>query len=278
MSLDLDDLAEQAIRDTPTRVPAMSEVLAIARRRARRRALGRAATAASALAVIAGGLWAFLPDDSAKPVPVITDGTDQRSDGNDKGTETSAATPPEAGVASGVLPNGDPYRVESASLNTAVAGISAAIVLDDGASGAQAIGIATFQRVGVGAQPFADDEAGVVGVVSGEWMLHLSIYDEARRALGDDAATLVASWIDPSDPAHVSGLPSFELSAPLRWASDEELPLQMQILYPEFVVRRGCGTTAQACSDDGSLQVIAAEDVFEPAPSWPGDTVKITND
>ncbi len=276
MSFDLDDLAEKAIRETPTRVPAMSEVLAIARRRARRRAAGRAATAVAALAVVAGGLWAFLPgvrpDDRAKPVQVITDDTDQPSDA------TSATTPPEAGVARGVLPNGDPYRVESASLDDVVAGISAAIVLDDGGSGARAIGIANFQRVDAGAQRFADDEAGVVGVISGSWMLHLSIYDDVRAALGDGAATLVASWIDPSDPAHASGLPSFELSTPLRWATDDEVPLQMQVLYPEFVVRRGCGTTAQVCSDDGSLQVIATKDVFYPAPSWPGGTLKITDD
>lgn len=84
--------------------------------------------------------------------------------------------------------------------------------------------------------------------------------------------------MDPSlAPAHQSGLPSFELSAPLRWADDEELPLQMEVQYPEFVVRRGCGAAAQACSDDESLQVIAADDVFSPAASWPGGTPKITN-
>jgi len=100
----------------------------------------------------------------------------------------------------------------------------------------------------------------------------------SSRALGDDAATRVASWIDASDSVHESGLPSFELSAPLRWAADEELPLQMLVLYREFVVRRGCGTTAKACTDDRRLQVIAADDVLSPAPSWPDGSVQITND
>lgn len=276
MSLELDHLAEQAIRDTPTRVPAMSEVLAIARRRSRRRALLLAATAASVMTVFAGGVRVFLLDDTSSSVSVTADGPDRHSDDNSVGT--SAATTPATEVARGVLPNGDAYRVESSSLETGAIGVSAAIVVDDDALGMRAVGIATFQQVGRESQPFADDEAGTVGVISGDWMLRLSIYDDVRRLLGDDAATLVASWIAPSNRAHVSGLPSFRLSPPLRWASDEELPLQMQIMYPEFVVRRGCGPTARACSDDGSLQVIAADDVVSPAPPWPDGTVRITND
>jgi hypothetical protein len=266
MNLDLDDLAEQSIRDTPTRVPAMSEVRAIARRRARRRhgAVG-AATAVSAMAVIAGGLWVSRQDDGT--VAVITDGR----------TETSTATGQGEGVINGLLPNGDRYHVESTSLDTTVTGISAGIVLDDGGPGAQAVGVATFQQAGVDTQPSADDEAGVVVAVSGDWVLRLSVYDDVRRALGDDAATTVASWIDASDSVQESGLPSFELSAPLRWATDEELPLQMQVIYQEFVVRRGCGSTAKACTGDRTLQVIAADDVFSPAPPWPGGGVQITS-
>lgn len=94
MTLDLDDLADQAVRDTRTRVPAMSEVRAIARRRARRRrgAVGVAA-AVSATAVIAGGLWVLGPDDGTSTVTAITDGaTDPRGTSSD-----DPDVPPEPG-------------------------------------------------------------------------------------------------------------------------------------------------------------------------------------
>ena len=191
---------------------------------------------------------------------------------------------PVEGVISGVLPNGDRYQVESASLNSTVRGISAGIILDgalvgldDGEAGAPTVGVATFQPF-AGVQPSVDDEAGVVVAVSGDWALRLSIHDSVRQALGDDAATQVASWIAPSDTAHESGLPSFRLSGPLRWATDQEIPLQMEVSYPGFVVHRGCGSMAKACTDDGSLQAIALETVVSPAPAWPGGSVQITNE
>lgn len=74
------------------------------------------------------------------------------------------------------------------------------------------------------------------------------------------------------------GLPSFVLSAPLRWAADEELPLQMAVQYDEFVVRRGCSTSAKSCSEDRSLQVVAAGDAYSSSVPWPGGDVRTTTD
>ena len=81
MSLDLDDLAEQAVRHTSTRVPTMSEVRAIARRRSRRRtsAVGLATVLSAALVV--GGIWISVRDNSAVTTVAAPDNSDSPTDG-----------------------------------------------------------------------------------------------------------------------------------------------------------------------------------------------------
>lgn len=186
------------------------------------------------------------------------------------------AAPESGGAIGGVLPNGTAYEIDSASLSSTVVGLSAGIVVD-APDGPRAIGIVSFFRSGGDEDPIINESSGIVVVPSGDWSMRVTIYDDVRPLLGADPIANVESWIQPAAIDTPSLLPAYELAAPLRWATDDELPLQMQVMYPQFVVRRGCGDLARACSDEGTVQVVAAEDVSTPAPSWPGGDVRITS-
>ena len=182
---------------------------------------------------------------------------------------------------SGVLPNGDRYLVRARpALSDTVEGIHAAIVidLDDGEVSIEGpiVGIATFHSI-AGSTPRAfygrDDP---VVVASGNWNMVLNIYDYVIAELGESAKSTLLDSITAHDPPDDSGLPAFELLAPLRWADDYEVPLQMMVSYNDFAVRRGCSSFAVACSADGSVEVVPKEKVVSPHPEWPGNTVEIT--
>jgi len=159
--------------------------------------------------------------------------------------------------------------------------ISAGIIIDlgDAASAIQTpvVGIATFERLRGGEQTEVDEQAGSIVVVSGGWYMHLNIYDEITDALGPGASTIVFDSIVASEQVDDSGLPSFELRAPLRWATDTEIPLQMMVQYSRFVVRRGCSDLAVSCSPDLSLEVVPSDQVFAPSSAWLGNAVEITS-
>ncbi len=72
-------------------------------------------------------------------------------------------------------------------------------------------------------------------------------------------------------------MPTVELSPPLRWATDNELSLQMEVAYDGFAVRRGCGELAVVCSPTGVVQVIAADRVDSNVPGFPLQPVWIVS-
>ena len=182
---------------------------------------------------------------------------------------------------SGVLPNGDRYVVRAMpALSDTVEGTYAVIVIDleDGEAPIEGpvVGIATFHsspRTTPRAFYGRDDP---IVIDSGNWFLVLDIYDHVIEELGESAKSILLESIIALDPPDESGLPAFELQAPLRWADDYEVPSQMMVSYPDFVVRRGCSTSAVACSPDESVEVVPKEVVVSPHPEWPGNTVEIT--
>ena len=186
----------------------------------------------------------------------------------------------DAGI-SGVLPNGVQYLVRShPALSDTVEGVYGAIIidLDDGEVPIKGpvVGIAGFYSdVGV-VQGLSFAEGVYVGVVSGDWYLHLAVYNHVVAELGESTESILLDSIVPLDPPHESGLPVFELLPPLRWANDYELPLHMEVSYRDFVVRRGCSNLAVACSPDESVEVVPSDRVVSPHPAWPGNTVEIT--
>ncbi len=80
---------------------------------------------------------------------------------------------------------------------------------------------------------------------------------------------------DSISPGTGSKLPNLELSPPLRWATDDELPLSMEVGYDGFVIRRGCGEFAARCSATGVVQVILESELVSGAPGLPSESVWI---
>lgn len=180
-----------------------------------------------------------------------------------------------------MLPDGVQYLVRSQpALDDTVEGVYGAIVidLDDGEAPIEGpvVGIAGFYPdVGL-MQDLSFAEGTYVGVVSGDWYMHLAVYDHVVAELGELTESILLDSIVPHDPPHDSGLPVFELLPPLRWADDYEVPLHMEVAYRDFVVRRGCSDLAVACSTDDSVEVVPGERVRTPHLAWPGNTVEIT--
>ncbi|MDE0216395.1 MAG: hypothetical protein OXN79_07445 [bacterium] len=186
----------------------------------------------------------------------------------------------DAGI-SGVLPNGIQYLVRSQpALNDTVDGVYGAIIidLDDGEVPIEGpvVGIAGFYSDVELMQDLSFAEGVYVGVVSGDWYMHLAVYDHVVAELGETTESILLDSIVALDPPHESGLPVFELLPPLRWADDYEVPLHMEVAYRDFVVRRGCSELAVACSPGKAVEVVPGDRVASPHSAWPGNTVQIT--
>lgn len=170
----------------------------------------------------------------------------------------------------GRLPDGTPYVVRfDTPVDPTVQGISAAIILDDDSELSRVIGISFFflegeVEPGLDARNRYTERSGGGGVT-------ISIYDE----VADRFAHLEAFLADHIHPGLESRLPNFELSSPLRWATDVEIPLQMEVVYEGFVVRRGCGDLAVACNETGAVQVIPENLVFSSENGLPAEQVWI---
>ncbi len=183
-------------------------------------------------------------------------------------TTTSTTLGPRGRIG-GVLPDGTPYTVVfDARVDRTVISIGAAIMIDlDGTTRPLGRTIVTMEHPG---DPGLD-ELGRYTVPVGGGGIVISVFPEMADQVPDIEALLDDS-IAPGSYAH---MPSVELFPPLRWATDEEIPLQMQVEYPGFVVRRGCGELAAACSRTGAVQVIPADRVFSGVHGLPAEPVWI---
>lgn len=176
-------------------------------------------------------------------------------------SSTAADDLPRYGPHTGNLPNGSTYRIFlSVDRTAAVQGVSAGIVIDRPGEAATILGIVSFDdgRPGEG---LTDD--GVYWRRSGNWSMRITPdYDFVTTYAGAAEA-----WLDEHIIVSegIGGLPAFDLVEPLRWAADDELPLQMQVIYDSFVVRRGCSDLAIACSDTPTMEVLSLHDVVTPA-------------
>ncbi len=66
--------------------------------------------------------------------------------------------------------------------------------------------------------------------------MRIAIYPEVVEALGD---SFLSDAITPGDR---SKLPTLELAPPLRWATDEEVPLQMEVQYADLSYNEAVGS------------------------------------
>ena len=195
---------------------------------------------------------------------------------------TPPTTSRASGSVSGRLPDGTSYEVEfDPPLPTLEpTGISAAIVLDleDNPETRQRLGCVNHCRaVAIGVTTFNNTpsptsfDGDTFRISSGDWTMSIDLYEDILQLWDDEAEEILIGSIKPFD---VQGdLPSFVLEPPLRWGTDTELPLQMEVDYEAFVVRRDCGDSSVGCSPSGSVQVIPAQEVFAPATKWNYDTI-----
>jgi hypothetical protein len=176
----------------------------------------------------------------------------------------------------GRLPDGRGYElaIEPGLGENQVEGVSAFIVLDLGETDLRGedigcegpctpvLGTTRF-RQGSGRPPSYDD--GVYQASSGDWTMEILVYQHILDAWTGDLGELLLNRIEPVDG---EGLPAFNITSPLRWATDTEIPNQMEVTYTEFSVRRGCGELNVGCSPSQLVQVIPADRLYAPAPSW----------
>ncbi len=183
---------------------------------------------------------------------------------------TTVTTPRPGTEITGALPDGTPYTVVfDTPVDRTVEGISAAIMIDleDGTS--RALG-RTVLNIDGDAEPGLD-QLGRYRVPAGDGYVTISVDETVTAQVGDVEALLM----DAIAAGTRSKLPTLELAPPLRWATDGEIPLQMEVVYTGFVVRRGCEELAIACNDTGAVQVIPADRVFSSAPALPAEPVWI---
>ena len=143
-----------------------------------------------------------------------------------------------------------------------VAGISAGIMVEE----VGPLGIVTFQPGSMVGVEFRD---GILRAGSADWIMRVDVYDDILARWGDHAESVLVDSVHP--PPRRTALPAFDLDPPLRWATNDDLPLHMQVMFEDFVVRRGCDEVAVACSIRRAVQIIPAQEVFAPAPAWDPD-------
>ncbi len=181
-------------------------------------------------------------------------------------TTTTTTAPLASGSTRGVLPDGtifdvylDPSRIEIDI------GISAGIIveLDEGTS--PVAGILFSSRGPIEASGW---DGFTYQIRTGSSSVEMEAYEDVVDALGPEYKEIFETGIVGSE---VAGYPVLELTPPFRWATDDEIPLQMEVAFDTFVVRRGCGELAVACSPTHLVQVIPSSSVFAPAPPWNQD-------
>jgi hypothetical protein len=158
----------------------------------------------------------------------------------------------------------EPSRVEW------LTGVSGTILVDlpDGTS--PAAGTLTFSRREIDSQGWDGD---TYRISAGSDSVELEVDDSIIDALGAGYQTVFEAAIEGRQ---VSGYPVLTLSPPLRWARDDETPEPMQVRFGSFLIERGCGSLAAACSPTYTAQIVPIELLSPEALPWPeGQLVSI---
>lgn len=168
----------------------------------------------------------------------------------------------------GALPDGTIYDVvvepiRHEEVTTVSAGIE---VVGDGTTHVVDV---SFSRFDAGTTGWHDNQ---YRMQDGAWTVDLSFSEDALVAMGPDPRPAVEESVAVT--THL-GLPLLDLSPPLRWAADDEVP--MQVVYETFAVRRGCGERAAACNPPQAVQVIPLQEISPDAPVWPYDEAAVVS-
>lgn len=200
------------------------------------------------------------PSDEALGVPTVHTTTSATSTTS---IDFAPVLPPEGAFTRelvGVLPDGTPYTVSlEEGMSSLVTMVSGFVMLDNETLGTTSFLVATDAQ----GSTFSD---GRLEVRSGNWVMVVRLYDHILERLGPTAGAVLESSIRSGTP--VNGLPVIELSEPFRWATDQDIPNQMGVVYADaLAVRRGCGDLAVACSETRSVQAIPTGLLFSMGPT-----------
>lgn len=155
-----------------------------------------------------------------------------------------------------------------ADLPDVPAAISAGIVMEvDG--GRQAVGIVQFTPGDTELDYLYHDGVYLIPAGGG---VQVEFYRHILDELGPGAESVIRSSILGSTS---DGFPVLHLEPPFQWATDDDLPLFMQVQYGPFVVQKGCGEMAVACSASGDVQVIPTDTNYFPIDIWDGIEVDV---
>jgi len=168
----------------------------------------------------------------------------------------------EPGLHAGFLPDGTRFLVRTdVDLPDVPAAIDAGIVMEvDG--GRQAVGIAQFTP---GSTELGYSFENGVYLIPAGGGVQIEFYEHILYELGPGAESVIRSSILGSTR---EGFPILDLAPPFEWATDDDLPLFMQVQYGAFMVRRGCGEMAVACSAEADIQVIPTDSNHFPIDIW----------
>lgn len=111
---------------------------------------------------------------------------------------------------------------------------------------------------------WAEDD--VYYLSAGEWSFRFSIDEDLVSHLGESYRAVVERGILGRSAL---GYPVLLVAPPFRWADEEETSRHTQVLWHDFVVRRGCGSLALECSESRLAQFIPIPRVERPLRQLP---------
>lgn len=236
----------------------------------RARDIGRRNRLATAVVTIGGlvAVWIIgtMFGAASQRQPIVSSSTTLPTTTTLSATTTSDPMPTTR--INGILPDATLYSLIADDVfeDVNVVGVSAAIVIDLPNGMSWPIGITTFDtRLFRFPTPYLED--GLLVVSAGDWFIRVDLYDHVLQELGSGGGQLVVSSISARS---VSGLPVLDLNPPFRFASDDEVPLQMMVQYSDFVVMRGCDEDLDAiCNTTRAIQVVPSSALFAPTEEVP---------
>ncbi|HSK06633.1 MAG TPA: hypothetical protein VK990_03865 [Acidimicrobiia bacterium] len=112
-------------------------------------------------------------------------------------------------------------------------------------------------------------EDDVYHLSAGDWLFRFNVGDDLVSQLGVSYRAVIEQGISGRSSL---GYPILLVTSPFRWAEEEDTSRHTQVLWHDFVVRRGCGSLALECSESRLAQFIPIPRVERPLRQLPDDS------
>lgn len=182
------------------------------------------------------------------------------------GGEVEATTGPPVAL-QGALPDGTVFDVDlGANQPGDVEAVFATLIAESEAGNALLWGVA--EPIGDRVMGDRWEEEGAYHLPAGDWLFRFVIDERLIGVLGDSYRDIIERRVWGRSAL---GFPVLFVSGPFRWATEDEATRHTQVLWHDFVVRRGCGPLAVGCSENGIAQLIPIPRVDRPLAPLPED-------